>query len=554
MAKEIDSEKNRAIIQWAWKNRQRTDGKNITVRDIAKTLGVSPVTVLKWKNQNTIRKKKTSKRKSKFNQEIDRFILKHSSNKLTSSEGASCRKISKLIKKKFKISMAPKTVARHMTKLLHKPLRTKKTFVLSQKHKDQRYQFALFLQQNNIKGKDIFFTDEKIWPLHTKPNPSTEKIRFSKKNYQKYMNGDNNLYEKVNKPLLKFPPSFMVSAGVCQEGPGEIIFCIGTMDSSCYQRALSYFKEDVERLNPNLYFQQDNARCHTSKTSIQTIKNKFNNFLLNWPPNSPDLSPIEDIWAIVQGEVEKKRYSTLEQKKEALINVWNKIPKSVCHKLIEKFDLKMQYLIKTKGKRVMKGAFQRFLKSKNYRFTKKRAGFKTKWTSNTTKKIVYSDSTLREIQKRTLKNIKKEKKDYTKECENYFRDTYNIKNIFSQTYSNKQIETINKILSGKFSIQAKNEYLECSEKRRKLTKQFVKTRNMDLHQFYESLSYQQKNMLIKQGNKLPKYNSRLTTEVESDDDNFVESSASDISITDENIFSAASKQSGMILEDVNNFE
>jgi hypothetical protein len=44
----------------------------------------------------------------------------------------------------------------------------------------------------------------------------------------------------------------MVSGGVCSEGPSELIFCIGTMDSSCYARAFSYFKKDVERLNPEI--------------------------------------------------------------------------------------------------------------------------------------------------------------------------------------------------------------------------------------------------------------------------------------------------------------
>jgi len=41
------------------------------------------------------------------------------------------------------------------------------------------------------------------------------------------------------------------------------------------------------------YFQQDNAPCH--KARICTV--------LKWPPESPDLNPIEHLWDVVEREL-----------------------------------------------------------------------------------------------------------------------------------------------------------------------------------------------------------------------------------------------------------
>jgi hypothetical protein len=67
----------------------------------------------------------------------------------------------------------------------------------------------------------------------------------------------------------------MVAGGISIHGPGKLIFLIATMNSCAYKKALKYYSEDVRRLIENLYFQQDNATCHTSKESIKYISENF---------------------------------------------------------------------------------------------------------------------------------------------------------------------------------------------------------------------------------------------------------------------------------------
>ena len=54
-------------------------------------------------------------------------------------------------------------------------------------------------------------------------------------------------------------------------------------------------------------FQQDGAPAHTSKVAIKWLENNLNSFWGKgvWPRNSPDLLPIENLWAIVQEELKK---------------------------------------------------------------------------------------------------------------------------------------------------------------------------------------------------------------------------------------------------------
>ena len=40
-------------------------------------------------------------------------------------------------------------------------------------------------------------------------------------------------------------------------------------------------------------FQQDGARAHISAVSRAWLNENIPNYIENWPPNSPDLSPIE---------------------------------------------------------------------------------------------------------------------------------------------------------------------------------------------------------------------------------------------------------------------
>jgi len=48
-------------------------------------------------------------------------------------------------------------------------------------------------------------------------------------------------------------------------------------------------------------FQQDGARAHASKATIAWLDTSIKHYIPpeDWPPNSRDLSPIENVWSIM---------------------------------------------------------------------------------------------------------------------------------------------------------------------------------------------------------------------------------------------------------------
>ena len=79
-------------------------------------------------------------------------------------------------------------------------------------------------------------------------------------------------------------------------------------------------------------------------------KNKVKK-ILDWPPNSPDLNPIENVWGIIKGELQKENIS----KRSILINRIKEIYENIQYKyienIVESFVTRLQRCIDLEGDR-----------------------------------------------------------------------------------------------------------------------------------------------------------------------------------------------------------
>jgi len=76
---------------------------------------------------------------------------------------------------------------------------------------------------------------------------------------------------------------------------------------------------------------QDGAPAHTAY-SVRDWLEENNIRLLDWCPRSPDLNPIENIWAYMDTHLARINITSIEHLKEVLHDAWLKIHmKSSCN-------------------------------------------------------------------------------------------------------------------------------------------------------------------------------------------------------------------------------
>ncbi len=95
-------------------------------------------------------------------------------------------------------------------------------------------------------------------------------------------------------------------------------------------------------------FKQDLAPTHTAKGT----KNWFNDndvTVLDWPANSPDLNPIENLWSIVKRKMRDTRPNNADDLKAAMKATWAYITPEQRHRLIASIPRRIDAVIHAKG-------------------------------------------------------------------------------------------------------------------------------------------------------------------------------------------------------------
>ncbi len=153
------------------------------------------------------------------------------------------------------------------------------------------------------------------------------------------------------KSSVKFPQSEMIWAAMLSAGVGPLCFLKSTVNAAIYQEILEHFmlpSADNHYGDADFIFQQDLAPAHTAKGT----KSWFNDHgvtVLDWPANSPDLNPIENLWGIVKRKMRDTRPNNADDLKATVKETWASIPPQQCHKLITSMPRRIEAVIKAKG-------------------------------------------------------------------------------------------------------------------------------------------------------------------------------------------------------------
>jgi hypothetical protein len=149
----------------------------------------------------------------------------------------------------------------------------------------------------------------------------------------------------------------MVWGCMLWDGPGFATKIEGRMDAELYtailedelQQTMEWYGLETE----DVIFQQDNEPKHTSKKARKWF-NEHGYQVLQWPAQSPDLNPIEHLWAYVKRKL--GAYPTAPKGMlelwECFEKEWNDIPVELCQKVVEGMPKCVRAVYKAKGKYV----------------------------------------------------------------------------------------------------------------------------------------------------------------------------------------------------------
>ena len=107
---------------------------------------------------------------------------------------------------------------------------------------------------------------------------------------------------------------------------------------------------ELSDLHPRAIFQQDYAPCHKDKMITNCFK-KMNMTVLDWPGNSPDLNPTENLWSIVKNFVRKMDCPNKIKLIQSVIHVWfhDEEIKQICKKLVLSIKEQVKLVLENEG-------------------------------------------------------------------------------------------------------------------------------------------------------------------------------------------------------------
>lgn len=316
--------------------------KNFSVREIADELNLPKSTVYdiikRFKREDRIESIPQAGQPEKLSDADKRFILRQ----VSKNPKLSAPKLATELNARNDSNVCAETVRRLLKQHGYSSRIARCKPFISQVNQKKRLDFAeKFILYDESYWDDVIFTDEskfnvfgsdgkiKVW---RQPNTALEK-------------------KHLNVTVKHGGGHVMVWGCFSKKGVGQLAFIDGNMDANMY---IDILRENLHRsaeklgIRRTFKFYQDNDPKHKAHITREWLLYNCPK-VLETPPQSPDINPIENLWELLDRKVRETPITSKSHLKERLQEEWAEIPSSLLENLISSMPRRLRMVIKAKG-------------------------------------------------------------------------------------------------------------------------------------------------------------------------------------------------------------
>jgi transposase len=302
-------------------------------RDIVKKTGFGETFVRRWASRSTTQRKEGSGRPKKLTKSVVNKVKKAMLLKRRHSIRKSANKL-----KGSGVDISRESVHRAVKQAGLKPYHPQEKPHLSPAQCDRRLQFAKKYQHYD--WTMVLFSDETTIQLHGLPNrshdivwaPSADQVPIQE--------------------TFKYSSYMKFWGGVGYYGTTDLVETKKPYNAKEYQRVLGLGLRRIDKKYPDGWvLMQDGDRAHTAADTAKWIASRKPpiTVLDSWPPNSPDLNIIENVWALLKDSIAQRQPKSKEQLINFAKEEWSKLNPDFLQTLVDSVPHRLELVRKAKG-------------------------------------------------------------------------------------------------------------------------------------------------------------------------------------------------------------
>ena len=303
---------------------------------------------LRWiersREEHGYKNRKGSGRHRKLAPDQEQFLMRTACGKLHTS----LRRLSQIVCKRYNIeSVSRETIRNCLRRNKLKSFARPKKPLLSQNNITKRLQFARKYTEPKEHIQNIVFTDEVHFELDGYPNSKKNRVWAKER--------------KEVEPVRTVCKSQTIRlwGALLPNNTIYVRFYENTLNAQKYVSILERFFEHCKRTKElqDILLQQDGASCHAARFTNNWLQRNGIRYISSgrskhseWPPYSPDLNPIECLWALLKDRVYAKQPQSLKHLKRAILRALDKVTPQQVQRLRNSFYKRLEAVKTAEGK------------------------------------------------------------------------------------------------------------------------------------------------------------------------------------------------------------